>query len=228
MVRAHGLVAVLAASVVLGACGNPPRSLLPLYDPERPVTDDRLPGTWEDTDDDDDFCMTIHPADARGDYRILVVDSDSSEVEDTVLIDTHLVWLGEHLFLDLELPRAEPGSDDLFLVPGHLFAKIHLEADSLGMAFMDDDRWLRNLMRGPDGELIPGPHPELAGAVLVGRRPRAQGMAAAGASEWADEGIVLTAGTPELQAFVLAHVHEAFSEPAWLVRREGPCPVGAS
>ena len=105
--------------------------------------------------------------------------------EESKLI-AHLVQLGEHRFLDLypEDPDCESCWYYLHMLPVHTFSRATLQGDVLELAFMDAE-WLKD--KSEAGEL---------------------GLA----HEFRDDQVVLTAGTGELQEFVLGHLDEVFDQ----------------
>jgi len=109
----------------------------------------------------------------------------------------NLVQLGEHLFLDLYPAEEADVRNDLLklhLVPAHTFARLTIKEDVLQLTMMDND-WLRGKLTRKELSI---PHQAL------------------------DDGIVLTASTKELQAFVtkLAVDPQAFPKPTILKRTE--------
>jgi hypothetical protein len=109
----------------------------------------------------------------------------------------NLVQLGEHLFLDLYPAEEADVKNDLMklhLVPAHTFARLSIKEDTVELAMMDND-WLRGKLTRK--ELVI-PHQALI------------------------DGVVLTASTKELQAFVtkIAVDPEAFAKPSILKRSE--------
>ncbi len=106
--------------------------------------------------------------------------------------DAHIVQLGEHRFVDL-FPEDEPLPDhDIYnshIVPVHHFWKFSLEGDTMRLVGLDHE-WLEDQLE--------------SGSVSLSH------------SRWGDNNdcILLTAQTPELQAFMVAHAGnpEAFPE----------------
>jgi hypothetical protein len=109
----------------------------------------------------------------------------------------NLVQLGEHLFLDLYPAEEADIKNDLMkihLVPAHTFARLSIKEDAIELTMMDND-WLRGKLSRKELAI---PHQALV------------------------DGVVLTASTKELQAFVtkIAADPQAFAKPTILKRTE--------
>jgi hypothetical protein len=109
----------------------------------------------------------------------------------------NLVQLGDYLFLDLYPAEEADVRNDLMklhLVPAHTFARLNIKEDTLEIAMVDND-WLRGKLTRKELSI---PHQALV------------------------DGVVLTASTKELQAFVtkVAAIPEAFAKPTILKRAE--------
>jgi hypothetical protein len=105
---------------------------------------------------------------------------------------TTLVQLGEHLFLDLYPSEDAELKNELLklhLVPAHSFARLRLKGDTLELAMMDND-WVRGKLARKE---ISVPHEVL------------------------DDGIVLTASTPQLQEFVTSFASDPAAFPKLIV-----------
>lgn len=159
-------------------------SVNPLYTEKDLSYDAALVGLWSENEDADES-WTFEKKDDTS-YRLVIRNG-----EKTSPFVAHLVKLGDHRFLDV-CPDGS-GLDDLkcedtykaTLIPGHLFFKVVEIEPVLRMGMLNPD-WLEKLLK---------------------QEPQAIRH-----RESDDEGLVLTASTQELQAFVLKHVN---TEGAW-------------
>ncbi len=162
------------------------RSLYPLYTADDLVFSSDLIGTWLD-DDNNTWTFTVGD---KYQYDLIV-----SEEGHPAQFKTHLLELGDHLFLDT-FPY-EPSVDNdfykLHLVGAHLFARMEIFTDSCHYTLMDHD-WLETILSESIESL---------------------------AYEMVDDAIILTAKTPELQAFFRKYANdpEAFKDRTLLVRK---------
>ena len=163
------------------------RSLHPLYTTDDLVFNNDLVGTWID----DDKNTWIFSAVDHNRYDLIV-----SEAGHPAQFKTHLVKLGDHLFLDTY--PGEPGVDNDFyrmhLVGARLFAKMEIFPDSCRYTLMDHE-WLKNSLSESIENL---------------------------AYEMVDDAIILTANTTELQTFFRRYADdsEAFKDRTLLLRLE--------
>jgi hypothetical protein len=170
------ILPVIATALVLLSACIP--SLHPFYTDEDLTFDSRLLGSWGSKGD-----ATIE----RWVFKVLGPKTYHLEITEnegkTGDFEAHLLKLGAHLFLDL-IPRTmkpDPSQADLVnwsLIPGHLLARVYQIEPTFKMALVDF-KWLEGFLKANPGAL----------AHRVSR----------------DE-LVLTAGTRELQQFVLAHL----------------------
>jgi len=175
-------VTTLALGLAVLAAGCVP-SFHPLYTEEDLVLDDRLVGLWGQDDDEDKWIFERSEGKA---YRLIQIDDNG-----VGRLDVHIVQLGEHRFLDT-FPAESDGSQNvmaaLHSLPVHTLWKLTVEEDAVSMAVMNPT-WLKE---GIEKGTLQVKHEMLRVAD--------------------DSGVVLTASTAELQAFVLKHADE---EDAW-------------
>jgi hypothetical protein len=156
-------------------------SVSPLYTAKDLVYDPALVGVWA-KDEKDATTWTFEKAGESG-YKLVVVQGQTSSP-----FVAHLVQLGEHRFMDLCPDKSaleELKLMDLYkagLIRGHLFLKVLQIKPALQMKVMDDG-WLGKLLN---------------------RDPVALAH-----EETEEDGLVLTAPTKALQAFMVQHWNTA-------------------
>jgi len=178
---------------LLAACG-PVLSIHPLYTDKDVVFDPALVGTWIDPQDTSSAPI-IFERGSNDSYRAITRLDKNANVDQ--IFEAHLVKLNGRLFLDAVQTknRMSGQEEDMGIaVPGHLFARVSIEGDSLRLDLLDQD-WIKDKL---ETRKISIAHEEL------------------------DGDIVLTASTPELQRFVLGHVNDkgAFEESEPLQRKK--------
>ena len=123
-------------------------------------------------------------------YRLIIKE----EGEPDGVFEAHLVRLDGRLYLDL-LPEEPECGGELYvshMLPAHSFWLTSLEGHALSLDILDPD-WIKENID--------------AGRVAIDHVRR-------------DDAVVLTASTPELQQFVIAHADSAFTgEPLVLERQ---------
>ncbi|HTJ00916.1 MAG TPA: hypothetical protein VL527_18685 [Dongiaceae bacterium] len=187
------LMAALGVATLLGACIP---SVNQFYADKDVVFDSNLVGKWQVTDKaDQPETWNFAAGDAKA-YQLTVTDKDGKTGE----FNAHLFQLKAERFLDLTPTQCNYATNQsdlvtMAMIPGHLLLRVSLSGKELKLAACSYD-WLEKYLKA---------HPEALGHRLV------------------DNGLVLTAGTPELQKFVLAHLgpDELFGEPGVLVRQTG-------
>jgi len=179
---------ILAVVLLMTACVP---SLYPLYTERDQVFDPGLVGVWVAVDDGHETIWTVTKSEEG--YEMVDVEED----EDPARFDVRLVQLGGLTFLDLFPAQQEPnnGLYKLHVIRAHMFMKVTLDADSLGVTMLDQD-WLRNALKAGDSALA---HQKLA-----------------------DGNLLLTAPTPDLQEFIRKSCADpkAFGEPIIFTRRQ--------
>ena len=171
------------AFTLLVAAGCVP-SLNPLYTEKDLVFEPALVGVWTENDEAKD--TWAFEKQGENGYRLIYTnDGKTGEFE------ARLLKLGGTLFLDFYPDEA--GLKDLtrndfyksHLVPAHSFAKVMQIEPTLQMALLDPD-WVKKLLEKNPGAIAHG--------------------------QVAEDRIVLTAPTKELQKFVVQYAKEAFGE----------------
>ncbi len=164
-------------------------SLHPLYTDDDVVFEDSLLGEWgKESDDverwvfkkwaDDD----ADDKDAAGAYRFIWIDGDGEKGE----FKAHLMKVGDKLFLDLFPVEPDLKSNVFYkihLFPVHTFMYVEQIEPRLKMSWMNPE-WINDYLEE---------HPDAVKHEVVD------------GGDFGD-GIVLTAGAKELQAFIAKHV----------------------
>jgi hypothetical protein len=179
------LLPAIATALVLLSACLP--SLHPFYTDEDLTFDSRLVGSWGPKGADTVERWVFRPADEKT-YHLDIVEREGKTGE----FDAHLLKLGPHLFLDL-IPRSvkpDPSQADMVawsLIPGHLLARVYQIEPTFKMALMDF-KWLEEFLKANPAALT---------------------------HQIVQNDLVLTAGTRQLQQFVLAHLgsDELFKSP---------------
>lgn len=173
---------------ILGGC-VPVMSLHPLYTEEDVVFEEKLLGTWVD-DSNETTWEFKRPDESKKAYELIFRDDEGNKG----LFVVHTVNLENGLFLDIypgQLPweirdpnKVEWLYNAFFFVPAHTFIKIDSIEPQLKMRLTDDDEMEKLLKEDPNvvkHEVV----------------------------EDYDGGIVLTAPTKELRAFVLKYADDS-------------------
>ena len=189
----------LVLAVFLSGCVP---SLHQLYDDDTITFDSKLIGRWAQGDDEWTNVLTFEQGEGKS-YELVVVDKDDK----TGRFVAHLVRLDGMLFMDTYPGEiTDPTMHDVHkthLIPGHLFWKVDSIEPQLKLAVTNAE----------------------AISTMIKDNP------ACIQHEKMDEedGLVLTAGTKDLQKFVvkLARMDKGFGDPEEFVRLEPLCPVQA-
>jgi hypothetical protein len=202
LLSAFGLLALFVTACV--------PSLNPFYTAQDVAADPGLPGAWVDAKGGDNpDSWTFSPAEGPGNpgYTLTVTDNGGKSSGKFKAV---LFKLGSERFLDLEptqvdLADTQSGLTKSTLIPGHILARVYQIGPELRFAITNPDWFGKYLDAHPDA--------------LAHRREHDPDM------------LYLTATTPELQKFVLAHLgdDELFakgSDAADMVRRPA-APGGA-
>ena len=187
---------------LLGGC-IPVMSLHPLYTEEDVVFEEKLVGTW--VDDSNGTWEFKHPDEKDMAYELVLFSPEG----DKGLFVANLVKLENRLFLDvypkqfpcdLEDPnKTEWGYNAFFYMPAHTFIKIDSIVPQLKMQLTDDERMGKLLTEDPSAVK----HESIE-----------------------DGGLILTASTKELQAFVLKYADDSrlFSDEIVYSRKKNQRP----
>ncbi len=129
------MLVTAAAIALLAGCG-PLVSVQPMYTEEDAVYEAGLTGAWEPAEDNG---LWFIYGDSKSRYRVVTISPDAGKVADEVeRYEMRLVRLGGALFADLQ-QTGKP--DDGLSVRGHIFARLRLEGDQLGVALLGSE-WL--------------------------------------------------------------------------------------
>jgi hypothetical protein len=160
------VIAALALAVLLAGCVP---SLHPLFTEKDLVYDPVLVGTWAKEEGEDRWAFQKSGDSA---YELIYTEKGVP-----AQFETHLVQVGEFLFLDTypKEPDIENGFYMVHLIPAHTFSRVWIQEDALRLAMLDLE-WLKKMIAAKEVDV---------------------------AHERVDEGIILTASTEELQKFVL-------------------------
>jgi hypothetical protein len=206
---------------ILGGC-LPVMSLHPLFTEKDLAFDEKLLGTWADANETVwQFSDANKPEKA---YKLIFTDKEGKKG----LFVAHLVKLKDKLFLDVHLGESpvdaveklesevlgevkDPNKVDfwvyntLFLVPAHTFIRVNSVEPQLKMLLTDDEKMKEFLKADPNA--VKHEFLELS---------------------WSNDGpgLILTASTKELQAFVLKYADDSrvFPEEIILNRKKTKAP----
>ena len=138
------IISSLAALITLLVMGcGPALSLHPLYNEEDVIFNPSLVGSWGEENDGWNFQK------AKGNvysvtFLLKLGDmGGGSDRSDTLNLEGRLIQLGSYMFMDVT--SRESDIKDFLAVPVHVFLRLSLEGDSLGIAFMDDS-WLEDII----------------------------------------------------------------------------------
>ena len=166
-------------------------SVHPLYFKKDLTFEPDLIGTWGEEDSEENLDeFWIFKQIREKTYRLTIKVKSKPDAE----FEAHLVKLGKHMFMDIYPEEPETRNDfyNAHVIPAHSICKFTLEGYVVTMTFIDSD-WLE---KGLKENKISIKH------------------------ERRDDMIVLTAGTKELQEFVLKYFDEGFdtADPGILYR----------
>jgi hypothetical protein len=171
----------LGGIIVLASACVP--SLNPYYTEKDVVFDTRLVGEWQIKDENNDKETWKFEKAGDNGYELLITDKDQKKGK----LEARLFKLGDQLFLDLIPDECKFAPDQADVVamamfPGHLLLRVPQIEPALQVAGCDYD-WLSKYVES---------HPE----ALSHHKEHG--------------GLVLTATTQDLQAFIKQHVAELF------------------
>jgi hypothetical protein len=194
----------MAGILAIGAAGCIPTSIHPLYSEKDLVFEPLLVGVWKEKDESKENWKFEKAGEKK--YRLITTEDDGSTGE----FEVHALKLGGLLFLDLSPDGCGvkdttcTGYYQAHLQPMHSFLKItQLDPTTLQISAMDL-KWLAGFLKENPQAIR---HEKLGG-------------------EKDDPQIILTASTPELQAFVTRHLKTpgAFSNEPSILKRSKPNP----
>jgi len=197
--KKRNLIATLGAAALLCSCIP---SVNPFYTARDVVFDPRLPGTWQEKDQPDHPEVWQFESATNKMYRLTVTEKEDKQGK----FDAHLFKLRQEYFLDLIPSDCDYATNQADLVaasmfPGHLLVHVSQLEPELKLAFFDFD-WLQKYLE---------------------QNPKAL------AHHQEGDRIVLTAGTRDLQKFVLKHLGEGelFEKPGAMVRQTNTVSTAA-
>jgi hypothetical protein len=128
--RTKQLLAVAGMALLMTACDEPVRSLQPLYTEKDQIFEPQLLGMWVQAGDKSDDLLVFQKHEDNA-YTVRVGDLPK--------LEGHLMKIGGEMFLDLTPADTESPFD----IPGHLFARIRVNGDTMQTALFDSD-WADN------------------------------------------------------------------------------------
>ncbi|MFZ0820933.1 MAG: hypothetical protein WAM91_12750 [Candidatus Acidiferrales bacterium] len=196
--RKYLLLSLVGLCLFFAGCGDTV-SLFPLYSSNVLVNDDTLVGRWEDVDESGkpEKSPSLFEFTKNDDGYLLVVQDKTKDEADTIVIQLHLLRLGDKMFVDFGTPK----DSDLKLkrspypsINVHTFGRIWIEKDSMRLELLGSDDNLKSA--------------EVTGKVKL---PYVN----------AESGLVITATTEQLQAFAREHADDTslFSDETKLRRK---------
>jgi hypothetical protein len=186
----RNLALVAGAALLLCSCIP---SVNPFYTDKDVVFDSRLVGQWRAKKDSDEPALWKFEKGDNQAYKLTVVQEKTKEGH----FSAHLFKLKDDYFLDLIPTDCDYATNQADLVgcclfPGHLVARVPQLGPDLQLAFSDFD-WLDKFLKANPDAL---------------------------AHRTEDNSVLLTAGTRDLQKFILKHLgtNELFKQPGELAR----------
>lgn len=178
-------IKILIMVFVVSGCQVP--SVHPLYSDDTLIFETALIGTWVFENGGDRTWILQQSEELVYDLEISGIKND---------LKAYLLRLGEELFLDIYIDWALEehltfSINSLDEIPAHTFLRVWLVADTLRLAYMDQD-WLEDILEDEE----PG----------IGH-------------EYLDNLVILTAETAQLQEFIYKYRDEAFDEPFIMSRQ---------
>ncbi|MDB6018301.1 MAG: hypothetical protein JWR19_2790 [Pedosphaera sp.] len=194
--KIRNVIALAGAAVLFSACIP---SVNPFYTEKDVVFDPRLTGEWQTQEKNKTPEVWKFENVTNTCYHLTITDKDGKQGE----FEAHLLKLKQEHFLDIIPADCKYATNQADLVaasmfPGHLLLRVPQLAPELKLAFFDFD-WLEKYLKA---------------------NPQAL------AHRHEDKSILLTAGTRDLQRFVLKHLgkDELFKEPEDFARNTNAIP----
>ena len=195
--KKRNLITLTAAAVLLCSCIP---SVNPFYTDKDVVFDARLLGEWQEKDKSDDPDVWKFEGTTNKTYKLTVTEKEGKQGT----FNAHLFQLKQEYFLDLIPDDCNYATNQADLVaasmfPGHLLVRVSQFEPGLKLAFFDFD-WLQKYLE---------------------KNPKAL------AHHQEGDRLVLTAGTRDLQKFVLKHLgkDELFEKPDEMIRKTNAIPA---
>lgn len=195
--KTHNLIALTAAAVLLCSCIP---SVNPFYTDQEVVFDARLLGEWQEKDKSDNPDVWEFESTTNKMYKLTITEKEGKRGR----FNAHLFQYKQEYFLDLIPDDCHYATNQADLVaasmyPGHLLVRVPQIEPELKLAFFDFG-WLGK---------------------FIEKNPKALAHHKEG------DHIVLTAGTRDLQRFVLKHLDELFEKPDAMVRQTNTASTAA-
>jgi hypothetical protein len=195
--KERNLIATLGAAVLLCSCIP---SVNPFYTDKDVVFDARLLGEWQEKDKSDNPDVWKFEIATNKTYKLTVTEKEGKQGR----FNAHLFQLKQEYFLDLIPSDCDYATNQADLVaasmyPGHLLVHVPQIEPELKLAFFDFG-WLQKFLEKNSKALAHH---------LEGDR------------------MLLTAGTSDLQRFVLRHLGELFEKPDAMVRQTNTASTAA-
>lgn len=148
--RRSGIVAVLAAGLLLCGCGDL-TSIEPLASEKTTVVEPLLTGNWAS----EGSMLIVRPEEDRA-YKVVFIDADDGA---RTRMRCRLVRIGDSLIADVQ--STSPGA---FALPLHVFLRVVLKDQSLDLRFIDS-KWIQTRAGAADGpaHVMVDKHPLLIG-----------------------------------------------------------------
>ena len=195
--KKHNLIATLGAAVLLCSCIP---SVNPFYTDQDVVFDARLLGEWQEKDKSDNPDIWNFDGTTNKMYKLTITEKGGKQGR----FDAHLFQLKQEYFLDLIPDDCHYATNQADLVgasmyPGHLLVRVPQLEPGLKLALFDFG-WLDKFLK---------------------KNPKALAHHREG------DRIVLTAGTRDLQKFVLKHLgeDELFEKPDEMICKTDTIPA---
>ena len=197
--KTRNLIALAAATVLLCSCIP---SVNPFYTDKDVVFDARLLGEWQEKDKSDNPDVWKFESATNKTYKLTVMEKEGKQGT----FNAHLFKLKQEYFLDLIPDDCHYATNQADLVgasmyPGHLLVRVPQIEPELKLALFDFG-WLEKFIK---------------------KNPKALAHHKEG------NHIVLTAGTRDLQKFVLKHLgeDELFEKPDEMIRNPDTIPAAS-
>lgn len=180
----------------------PVLSLHPLYSQQDVIFEEKLLGSWADSNDNSTWQFSRQPK-AQNTYHLRYTQKEDEQVQ-IGTFETHLLRLGDQLFMDFfpadliwepRDPNEAPALNIFFVIPGHAFARVDAIEPKLRVRLLMDEDLSKFLKDNPNAV----PYLE----------------------ETSENRIVLTGSTEQLQEFLLANADDPglFTNEIVLIRK---------
>ena len=127
------IISAFLVALVLWMSGCFVLSVHPLYFEKDLIFESGLVGTWGEKEHEKDLSeLWIFKKTGDNSYQLIIRDKEEGEGK----FETHLLKLGDHMFLDLYPEEPETGSEfyNMHVIPAHSFMRVSLEGNVLRLA----------------------------------------------------------------------------------------------